>query len=228
MNPAAIRKRFEQIEKERKFSLRWISDSLGINRYSVKKLMRGDVRNDKDRERLSAIIKKLGYPEAEFFGEEELNRDPNDAGRIPLFGDIPAGNPLWLEGSTRAEEWVYPPPGLKHRKLFALRVRGNSMLPRFHSGDIIYMEPLSIKLGVKDPERPVPQLTFERLKGRVVAALVDGEATLKELQVVSLGKPDDYELRLMPLNADFSPIVVQANSTADFQGVVVGLYRSEP
>jgi len=228
MDPKVIRKRFDEICKERKFSLRWISDSLGINRYSVKKLMRGDVRNDKDRERLKAIIKKLGYPEAEFFSEEELHPDPNAAGRIPLYGDIPAGTPVWMEGSARAEEWIYPPPGLKHRKLFALRVRGNSMLPRFSSGDTVYMEPLSIQLGVKDPENPVPQLTFERLKGRVLAALVDGEATLKELQVVSLGKPDDYELRLMPLNSEFSPIVIRPDSTADFQGVVVGLYRSEP
>ncbi len=75
------------------------------------------------------------------------------------------------------------------------------------------MEPLSIKLGVKDPERPVPQLIFERLKGRVVAALVDGEATLKELQVVTLGKPDGSDFHSEERRPTL-PLVVLGQSIA--------------
>ena len=79
------------------------------------------------------------------------------------------------------------------------------------------------RLGIKDPERPTPRMTFERINGRAVAAMVDGEATLKQLSIKPLGKRDDYELHLLPLNPEYSPVVIGPNSTAVFQGVSLSL-----
>jgi len=86
--------------------------------------------------------------------------------------------------------------------------------------DLLYLEPLDIRLDIKDPEHPTPRLTFEHINGRVVAAMVDGEVTLKQLSIKSLGKRDDYELQLLPLNPEYFPVVIGPNSTANFQGVV--------
>jgi SOS-response transcriptional repressor LexA len=229
MDPKFVAQRFDQIAKDRKVSIRWLAEALGFNRYYINKLMRGDIRNGKDRVRLKALIEKLGYTEEQFFDGSDGAR--KTAGTVPLFGDIPAGNPSWFEGTPQPETWIEAPPFNGSRKLFALRVRGQSMEPRFLAGDILYLEPLGIRMGVKDDENPTPRLTFERLNNRVVAALVDGEATLKQLKIMPRGgksKADDYELHLMPLNADYSPIVIGPHSTAAFQGVVVKLFRDEP
>lgn len=230
MDSKFIRDRFEQISKERKISVRWLSEAIGLNRYFINKIMRGEVKSDIDRTRLKALIEKLGYTEEAFFkGSDIAVAKPVTTGRIPFYGEIPAGNPTWFEGTTNPEAWIEPPPFCSTTKLFALRVRGQSMAPRFLQGDVLYLEPLSIHMGVKDPERPVPRLTFERLNNRVVAAMVDGESTLKQLKIVPMGKSkDNYELHLMPLNPEYTPIVIGPDSTADFQGVVVRSVRDEP
>ena len=223
-----IKTRFEELSKLRKFSRRWLSESLHINRYSIDKIIEGDIRNGRDETRLRQIIEKLGYTHEWFFrGQKPAGEPLPDKPMIPLYGDIPAGNPTWFEGRVEPEAWVDSPPGVNNKRLFALRVRGQSMAPRFLPNDLLYLEPLSIRLGIKDPERPTPRMTFERINGRVVAAMVDGEATLKQLAIKPLGKHDDYELHLMPLNPEYSPVVIGPNSTAVFQGVVIGLYRSE-
>ena len=228
MDTQFIKKRFDEIAKTRKFSIRWLSESLKINRYSVNKILDGDVRNGRDEARLRAILAKLGFSEDQFFaGSRSAPLAATERTLIPMYGEIPAGHPTWFDGVVEPEDWISPPPGSLNRKLFALRVRGQSMSPRFQNGDTLYLEPLSIRLGIKDPKNVVPRLTFERLDGHVVAALVDGEATLKQLKVVTLSGPDDYELHLVPFNPEYEPIVIGPDSTADFQGVVVGLYRIE-
>ena len=229
MDSNFIRERFEEIAKLRKFSRRWLSDSLNINRFSINKILDGDVRNGRDEARLRQIIEKLGFTQEWFFkGSAPVTKEIPEEAMIPLYGDIPAGNPTWIEGHAEPEAWVSSPPGVNNKRLFALRVRGQSMAPRFLPNDLLFLEPLSIRLGIKDPARPVPRLTFERINDRVVAAMVDGEATLKKLSIKPLGKRDDYELHLLPMNPEYSPIVIKPDSTAWFQGVVVGLYRSDP
>ena len=226
MDAAFIRTRFEEVNKLRKFSRRWLSDSLNINRYSINKILEGDVRNGRDEERLQQIIEKLGFTRDWFFRTASRDLASNERHQIPMYGDIPAGNPTWFEGRAEPESWIESPPDKHSNKLFALRVRGQSMAPLYMPNDLLYLEPLTLKLGVKNPDRIVPRLTFERFNGRVVAALVDGEATLKTLTIKPLGARDDYELHLLPVNPEYSPIIVRADSTAWFQGVVVGLYRS--
>jgi hypothetical protein len=102
------------------------------------------------------------------------------------------------------------------------------------SGDIVFLEPLQLHLGPKDPERPAvpvpitaPQLLFERLQGRIVAALLDGEATLKVLHIASCANKVDYELQLLPVNPEFRPILIQPSMEVYFQGVVIKTLRDE-
>jgi repressor LexA len=87
---------------------------------------------------------------------------------LPVFGAIPAGFPQTFE-DARAESCItldeqtlgfHPAPGS-----FALRVRGDSMAGAgILNGDMVIVE----------PGRPARE-------GQIVAALVDGESTLKRL-----------------------------------------------
>jgi repressor LexA len=93
---------------------------------------------------------------------------------IPLFGSIPAGLPQTREQeaegcvSVDIESLGFKPT----RNSFALRVTGDSMIGRhILPGDIVVLE-----------HGPEPR------NGQVVAALVDGESTLKTF-VLRSGKP---------------------------------------
>ncbi len=104
----------------------------------------------------------------------------------------------WVQaGALRSAEDLYPYAGaaedyimvaVRGRHSFALRVRGDSMLPDFREGDMI----------VVDPE-------LAPRSGDFVVAVADdaGEATFKRYL-----KKKDGEV-LMPLNADYSPIVLK-------------------
>jgi len=83
---------------------------------------------------------------------------------------------------------------------FILRVRGESMEPRFHDGDLIFVD---------------PEVTA--VSGRyVVVQLEDAEeATLKQLIV------EDGHQYLKALNPDWPQRIIEMNSTATIRGVVV-------
>jgi len=237
MTKATIAKRFDELKDQRPFSARWLSQSMGVNRFSINKILGGDVVSERDKLLFRALLEKISVSESQFFGgkipAEFATQSRIESGNaassgqpkkplIPLYGDIPAGNPTWTEGA-HVQEYVDSPPGSTAQDLFALRVSGQSMAPQFMPGDLVYLRKLDIRMGIKDPKNPVPALTFERLNGRTVAALIDNEATLKQLKVVRL--KNDYELRLIPFNPEFEPIVIGPHNHAHFQGVVVKLIR---
>ncbi len=107
---------------------------------------------------------------------------------IPIFGEIPAGPPQQREQDAEGcvtvdiESIGFKPT----RNTFALRVNGDSMIGKhIISGDIVILE-----------HGPEPR------NGQVVAALVDGESTLKTF-VIKSGKP--YLKAENPKHTDIVP-----------------------
>ncbi len=91
-----------------------------------------------------------------------------EAGRVPLLGAIPAGRPESVGGDGR-EGYVtvdLEELGFRaQRGCYALRVRGDSMRDAaILDGDVVVIQPA-----------PNPKA------GQIVAALIDGESTLKRL-----------------------------------------------
>ena len=119
----------------------------------------------------------------------------------------------WVQaGALRSTEDLYPYAGAAEEYLsvsvrgahcFALRVRGDSMLPDFREGDMIVIDP-----------------DLQPQSGDMVVAVIDGtgEATFKRYM-----KKKDGEV-LMPLNPDYSPIVLQPEHR--IVGKVVRLVRN--
>ena len=120
---------------------------------------------------------------------------------LPLLGQIAAGEPIYSE---EPEEMI-PVPGdmvRNVRNAFLLRVKGDSM-----SGD-----------GIKPRDLVIikPQQTANH--NDLVAVQVGDEATVKRIHF------DGPQIRLMPSNPDYEPIVVPAND-AHVIGKVIGLLR---
>jgi repressor LexA len=119
---------------------------------------------------------------------------------VSVYGTIPAGLPAMNE--EQADETVAVDPaafGLRQfSRIFGLHVRGDSMSgAHIVDGDIVLLAPR--------PARP----------GDIVAALVDGETTLKRLVTVR-GRPV-----LRPENPRYRDIVPQEH--VEIQGVMVGV-----
>lgn len=122
---------------------------------------------------------------------------------IPLLGVVAAGQPI---EAILAHETVSVPKSMLGRgRMFALRVRGDSMIEEnIQDNDIIIVS---------------SQETAEN--GQMVVALIDGNyATVKKFY-----REPDF-IRLEPANPQFKPIFIKTPGRLQLQGIVRGLIRS--
>jgi len=131
-----------------------------------------------------------------------LPTNTNRFSQVPLLGSIPAGLPTFEEESSEGGVAVdLSSIGVSERaRTFALTVRGDSMIgAHMQEGDVVVLE-------YREPR-----------DGDVVAALIDGETTLKRF-VVNKGRP--YLKAENPAYPDLIPAMELI-----VQGVVVALTR---
>lgn len=123
----------------------------------------------------------------------------NDFTEIPLVGNIAAGAPIMAVENV--EEYFMVTPNLfKGEGLFMLTVCGDSM----------------IKAGIYNGDKIVVRQQSTANNGEIVAAMIDGSATVKRFY-----KEDGY-FRLQPENDAMSPILTRE---VTILGKVVGLLR---
>jgi repressor LexA len=151
-------------------------------------------------ERKGVIQRLPGKARAVIFPEE---LDRGEIADIPIFGTIAAGMSQDTEperqGCVSVDITALGIP--RHAKTFALKVRGDSMInAHICDGDTVILE-------FREPRR-----------GDIVAALIDGETTLKRY-VVEKGKPF-----LCAENPRF-PNLIPARELV-IQGVLVALLRN--
>jgi repressor LexA len=187
-------------------SVREIGDAVGLtSTSSVAHQMRtlekkGYLRRDPNRPR--ALDVRL--PE-ELEGADtpdhtaELRADRPAPTFVPVVGRIAAGGPILAE---QAVEDVFPLPRelVGEGSLFLLRVAGDSMVDAaITDGDWVVVR-----------QQPVAD------NGEIVAAMIDGEATVKTF------KRKDGRVWLLPHNADYEPI---PGEDATVLGKVVAVLR---
>ncbi|MGE5715844.1 MAG: transcriptional repressor LexA [Acidobacteriota bacterium] len=126
---------------------------------------------------------------------------PAGAVEIPLAGRIAAGQPI--EPEPEGETVAVPDVLTRKGQNYVLRVNGSSMVDDgIHDGDFV-----------------VVNKREKASNGEMVAALLNGEATLKRFY-----READGRIRLQPANERMSPIWV-SEGDLKVQGVVVGLMR---
>ena len=119
---------------------------------------------------------------------------------VPVLGRVPAGKPFLSEENT--EGLLSIPSDMGSGKLFALRVKGDSM----------------IGAGIEDGDRVIVKQQSAAENGEIVCAVIDGEATLKRFY------KKDGVVTLKAENEKYAPIVV---SEGEFRiaGKIIGLLR---
>lgn len=135
-----------------------------------------------------------------------LNRTirlPGEApARVPLVGTVAAGTPVLA--AQNIEQYIpVGLPGAGDKTLFALRVKGDSMInAAILDGDIVIVE-----------QSPVAE------NGRIVVAMIDGEATVKRYY------KENGRFRLQPENDAMKPIFADG---VEILGRVVAVQRFYP
>jgi repressor LexA len=158
-------------------------------------------------------LERKGYLKREDMKSRALRpvtMDPSGAGEegaleIPVVGRVAAGEPVLAEQNI--EDTISVDAALigRHKEVFALRVRGDSMIEAgIREGDTIFVK---------------KQLHAER--NQIVVVLIGDEATVKYYQ------PESDFIRLQPANETYAPIIVRKEDFRPTQilGVVIGLFR---
>ncbi len=123
---------------------------------------------------------------------------------VPVVGRVAAGEPILAEQNIQStlqlDRSLLPASGT----LFALRVRGDSMVDR----------------GILDGDVVLARQQEHAERGDIVVALLGDEATVKGFA------PDPDGIRLLPANPAYSPIIVPRGDPGfSIAGKVVGLVR---
>jgi repressor LexA len=123
---------------------------------------------------------------------------------LPVLGRVAAGLPIGPDIDTHNVL-------LLDRATFArvpdylLRVKGDSM----------------IEDGILDGDLVGVQQSLDAHDGQIIVARLDGEVTIKRLE------RGDNQLRLMPRNPAYQPIIVHPDQDFAIEGVFCGLVRRE-
>jgi repressor LexA len=169
---------------------------------------KGFLKRDPNRPRaLEVFLPELMAARRSISGGDESSYDETDVGDarpeaayVPVVGRIAAGGPILAEETL---EDVFPLPRqlVGEGTLFLLEVRGDSMIDAaICNGDYVVVR---------------QEQTAEN--GEIVAALIDGEATVKTFQ------RKDGHVWLMPHNAAYDPI---DGTHATILGKVTAVLRS--
>jgi repressor LexA len=170
-------------------SMREIGDAVGLTSTSsvshqlITLERKGYLRRDPNRPRALEVRLPEGVAPSLDFDEAELRAARPAAAYVPVVGRIAAGGPILAE---QAVEAVFPLPRelVGEGTLFMLRVVGDSMVDAaICDGDWVVVRQQS----VAEP-------------GEIVAAMLDGEATVKTF------KRRGNKVWLMPDNAAYEPI----------------------
>lgn len=222
-----IGKRIKERRKSLGLSAEELAAIVGISPATIYRYEKGDIKKV-DTNKLTPIAQALETTEAELMGWTEnvkgdalLNVDlpsnitpitPGTGQKVRVLGEIAAGKPIYMEEDY--ETWVNAPM----KADFALVVRGDSMLPTYLDGDVVYIK-----------EQPTVE------EGQIAAVAVDDSATLKHvyhwlhgINLVSdnpayppiFVDPEEQEIRVLGIVVGFTRMYANTNKLA---GVTKGM-----
>ena len=144
----------------------------------------------------ASMNKEIFEGENTIYNEDELID-------VPMFNNIAAGNPIEINDSIEGTFYLPKYWLEKGKDIFILKVKGDSMVDKnICDGDLVVIK----KQGVAN-------------HNDIVAASLDGEATLKTLNL-----NDEYP-KLMPANSLYSPIILSSNRDVSILGVAIGIIK---
>lgn len=209
---ATYNERIKQLRIKNKLTLKEVADKLKITEATAQRYESGNGIKAVPYEKIVEYAEIFGCSPSYVMGWEvydkkepaparslDLILDMKDIVAVPVLGKIAAGTPIYADENKIGT--IYVSPELKKDdEIFALRVKGDSMIPRIQDGDI---------LVVRKQE--------EAENGDIVCALINGdEACVKKLQ-----KYKDA-IALISLNPTYEPMHFTAQEVEQLPVRILG------
>jgi len=145
----------------------------------------------------------LGCTTDYLLGNEPKDVSLNKIIRIPVLGRIPAGIPVEAISDVLDFEEVPPSWGLGGKEYFALKIKGDSMSPKYMNGDVV------IFTVAEDCDN-----------GKDCAVIINGDdATFKKVVKHVHG------VTLQPLNTNYEPMYFNNNEINDLPVRIIGIAK---
>jgi len=127
----------------------------------------------------------------------------NTLNKIPIIGRVAAGSPILAEENVEGSIVIDPGFLKKDADSFALKVKGDSMIEAgIFEDDLVIISPKAFAVN-----------------GDIVVARVDDEVTVK------IYENKNQQIRLIPQNKMYEPIVITSKNEFSIVGKVTGVLR---
>lgn len=189
--PMSVGDNIRRMRKARGWKILELASRVDSDVGNISRLERG--KQGYSDEMLQKLATALGCTVADLFAgasqENNVSQVPLGTRRIPLISYVQAGYMTEAIDSYAvgdAAEWMLTDLELS-MNAFALRIKGDSMMPEFREGDTVIIDP---------SVAPLPG-------DYVVAKNGDNEATFKKYRPRGINERGDQVFELVPLNEDY-------------------------
>lgn len=170
--------RLKELRQEKNISQQKLADIIGVSRSTVAMWETG--ASQPDNEMLLMLSSCFDVSVDYLLGREDTTSATKNGIRIPVLGSVIAGIPIEAVQEILDYEEITPEMA-SHGEHFALKIKGNSMEPKFSAGDVVIIRRQS------DVDN-----------GEIAIVLVNGdEATIKKI------KKSPEGIALIPLNPQY-------------------------
>ncbi len=176
-----------------------ISSTFGVKRHLDALEKKGYLNIESHASRGISIIKD----DNEFSLPSIIRDEDNLLNRVPIIGRVAAGSPILAEENIEGSILIDPSFMGKAKNCFALKVKGDSMINAgIFEGDLVIVAP-----------------QHSAHTNEIIVAKIDDEVTVKKY--FSKGN----EIKLIPENDTYSPIIINEENEFSIIGKVTGVVR---
>lgn len=169
--------KIRELRKERNLTMKRLGEIVGVSESTISLYENGKRQPDSDMLKKFAELFNVSI---DYLLENESHRTAKSGVRIPVLGSVVAGIPIEAVQEILDYEEITPEIA-SHGEHFALKIKGNSMEPKFSAGDVVIIR---------------KQADVEN--GEIAVVLVNGnEATIKKIRKGPEG------IALIPLNPQY-------------------------
>lgn len=176
-----------------------ISSTFGVKRHLDALEKKGYLNIESNASRgISIIRNESDFPIPTLLRDEEI-----EINRIPIVGRVAAGSPILAEENLEGSVLIDPSFMNIAKDCFALKVKGDSM----------------VNAGIFDGDLVIVSPKHNALTDEIIVARIDDEVTVKKY--FARGN----EVKLIPENDKYSPIIITTENDFSIIGKVTGVVR---
>ncbi len=176
-----------------------ISSTFGVKRHLDALEKKGYLNIESHASRGISIIKD----DNEFSLPSIIRDEDNLMNRVPIIGRVAAGSPILAEENIEGSILIDPSFMGKAKDCFALKVKGDSMINAgIFEGDLVIVAP-----------------QHSAHTNEIIVAKIDDEVTVKKYF------SKENEIKLIPENDTYSPIIINEENEFSIIGKVTGVVR---